>query len=40
MKKVLDGDNEDDQIWVDSAYRSEEAEWVLDTFGFESEIHA
>ncbi len=39
LEEILDPDNEGDEIWADSAYRSEEIEWVLDTIGFESEIH-
>lgn len=39
LGEILDPDNEGDQIWADSAYRSEEIEWVLERIGFESEIH-
>lgn len=36
---IIDAENSDDRIWADSAYRSEDIEWVLETIGFESEIH-
>ena len=39
MPEILDIDNQDDAIWADSAYRSQDAEWVLDTIGFDSQIH-
>ena len=39
LGEILDPDNEGDQVWADSAYRSEEIEWVLKTIGFDSEIH-
>lgn len=39
LGEILDPDNEGDEIWADSADRSEEIEWVLDKIGFESEIH-
>ena len=39
LGKILDIENPDDRIWADSAYRSEDIEWVLEKIGFESEIH-
>ena len=39
LGKILDGENLDPEVWGDSAYRSEEIEWVLETIQFESQIH-
>ncbi|WP_026100947.1 IS5 family transposase [Synechococcus sp. PCC 7336] len=39
LGEVIDIENSDDRIWADSAYRSEDIEWVLETIGFDSEIH-
>jgi transposase, IS5 family len=39
LAEVLDAENEGDQIWADSAYRSEDTEWVLEKMCFDSEIH-
>lgn len=39
LGKILDMDNEADEVWGDSAYRSEDIEWVLEKIGFESKIH-
>jgi len=39
MGEIIDIENEDNQIWADSAYRSEDMEWALKMVGFESEIH-
>lgn len=39
LGKILDGENLESEIWGDSAYRSEEIEWVLETLKFESKIH-
>jgi transposase, IS5 family len=39
LDSVLDWDNEDDAVWADSAYRSEEIEIKLDLEGYESQIH-
>ncbi|MFM7220163.1 MAG: IS5 family transposase [Nodosilinea sp.] len=36
---VLDPDNADDEVWADSAYRSEEIERTLEIEGYESQIH-
>jgi transposase, IS5 family len=37
--EVLDGENEADEIWADSAYRSEALESGLEAIGFISQIH-
>jgi IS5 family transposase len=37
--KLLDIENESDEIWADSAYRSEAEEKVLELMGFKSNIH-
>lgn len=37
--QLLDEDNERDEIWADSAYRSQDTEEVLDLLGFDSQIH-
>ena len=37
--EVLDGENEGDEIWADSAYRSEEVEENLEFVGYRSQIH-
>lgn len=39
LGQLLDEDNESDEIWSDSAYRSQEVEAVLDLIGFDSQIH-
>ena len=39
LPEILDIDNQADAIWADSAYRSQDAEWVLETIGFDSQIH-
>jgi transposase, IS5 family len=39
LGQLLDEDNESDQLWADSAYRSQEVEEVLEWMGFESHIH-
>ena len=39
LPEILDIDNQDDAIWADSAYRSQDPEWVLETIGFDSQIH-
>ena len=39
MPEILDIDNQADAIWADSAYRSQDPEWVLETIGFDSQIH-
>jgi transposase, IS5 family len=39
LGKVIDGENSDAEIWGDSAYRSEEIEWVLEQIKMESKIH-
>ncbi len=36
---VLDDENEGEEIWADSAYRSELIEWVLELLQFLSHIH-
>jgi len=36
---VLDVENEGDEVWADSAYRSEDTEWALGKMGFDSQIH-
>jgi len=36
---VLDPDNEGDEIWADSAYRSDNIEAGLDVLGYISQIH-
>ena len=36
---LLDGDNPEDRLWADSAYRKQEAESALARIGFESHIH-
>lgn len=36
---ILDGENEADEIWADSAYRSEALEAGLDILGYISQIH-
>jgi transposase, IS5 family len=36
---VLDGENDSDEIWADSAYRSEALEAVLKEVGYDSQIH-
>lgn len=40
LGQLLDQDNESDEIWADSAYRSQAIEEVLELMGFESQIHA
>ncbi|MEO0949680.1 MAG: transposase, partial [Cyanobacteria bacterium J06641_5] len=39
LGEVIDIENSGDDIWADSAYRSENIEWVLEKIGFESKIH-
>lgn len=39
LGQILDEDNESDEIWADSAYRSQEVEEVLEWMGFDSHIH-
>ena len=39
LGNLLDEDNDCDQLWGDSAYRSEKIEWVLEKIGFKSQIH-
>ena len=39
LPEILDIDNRADSIWADSAYRSQDPEWVLETIGFDSQIH-
>lgn len=39
LGQLLDEDNESDEIWADSAYRSQEVEEVLEWMGFDSHIH-
>ena len=39
LPEILDIDNQDNAIWADSAYRSQDPEWVLETIGFDSQIH-
>lgn len=39
LGEIIDIENPDDRIWADSAYRSEDIEWVLEKIGFDSEIH-
>jgi IS5 family transposase len=39
MEMVLDPDNADDEVWADSAYRSEDIEQQLEMEGYESQIH-
>jgi transposase, IS5 family len=39
LSKIIDGENLGSEIWGDSAYRSEEIEWALETLKFESKIH-
>jgi IS5 family transposase len=39
LGEIIDIENSGNQIWADSAYRSENVEWVLEKIGFESEIH-
>lgn len=36
---LLDGENESDELWADSAYRSIEVEAILSDMGLESKIH-
>ena len=37
--EVLDGENEGDEIWADSAYRNQVLEEVLEIVGYRSQIH-
>jgi transposase, IS5 family len=39
LGQVLDGENESDKIWADSAYRSTTIESILEDMKFESHIH-
>lgn len=39
LGQLLDEDNERDELWADSAYRSQEVEEVLEWMGFDSYIH-
>lgn len=39
LGQILDGDNADDGVWGDSAYRSEGIETALELLGFDSHIH-
>jgi IS5 family transposase len=39
LGQIFDIQNSDDEVWGDSAYRSEETEWILETLKFKSEIH-
>lgn len=39
LGNVLDGKNQEDGLWADSAYQAEEKEKVLKLMGFESHIH-
>lgn len=39
LGQLLDEDNQGDEIWADSAYRSQGIEQVLELMGFESHIH-
>jgi IS5 family transposase len=39
LEVVLDPDNADDEVWADSAYRSEAIEQRLELEGYESQIH-
>lgn len=39
LENVLDPDNADDEVWADSAYRSEEIERKLEIEEYESHIH-
>lgn len=39
LGQLLDEDNEGDEIWGDSAYRSQDVEEVLEFIGFDSQIH-
>ena len=39
LPEILDIDNQADAIWAGSAYRSQDAEWVLETIWFDSQIH-
>lgn len=39
LGQLLDEDNDRDQIWADSAYRSQAIEETLELIGFESQIH-
>jgi transposase, IS5 family len=39
LSKIIDGENLGSEIWGDSADRSEEIEWALETLKFESKIH-
>lgn len=39
LGKLLDGENESDKIWADSAYRSNIIEIVLEDMNLDSEIH-
>lgn len=39
LGEIIDIENSGDKIWADSAYRSENVEWVLEKIGFESEVH-
>ena len=39
LENVLDPDNADNEVWADSAYRSEETERMLETEEYKSQIH-
>lgn len=39
LGQLLDEDNEGDEIWGDSAYRSQDVEAALELLGFDSRIH-
>lgn len=39
LGEIIDVENLGNKIWADSAYRSEDVEWVLEKIGFESEVH-
>lgn len=39
LGQLLDEDNQSDELWADSAYRSQEVEEVLKLMGFDSHIH-
>jgi transposase, IS5 family len=39
IEELLDEENEDKEVWADSAYRSEKIEEIVKTKGFVSEIH-
>ncbi|MBP0031476.1 transposase, partial [Roseofilum sp. Guam] len=39
LGKLIDIENSEPEIWADSAYRSEEIEWLLSKLGFESQIN-